>query len=168
MGFLAIGIPPAPKNNTHPGRDMVKYRYLGIQGGLSSGGLFRSCSRRCGGCGTQKKVRRRGREIDPLSKEELAEGWEFKIVRSNTAIKGERFARLCAEEAENGWELVEKFDNNRIRFKRPIAKRENDHMAIIDPYRTRIGMSEGALAAVVVGVILFIFFFVVLLIESLN
>ncbi|MGI6362201.1 MAG: hypothetical protein ACOX21_00140 [Bacillota bacterium] len=75
---------------------------------------------------------------------------------------------LCAEEAENGWELVEKFDHNRIRFKRPIAKRANDHMAIIDPYRTRIGMSEGALAAVVVGVILFIFFFVVLLIESLN
>lgn len=116
----------------------------------------------------RRKLEEEEERLTPYTKEELAEGWEFKIVRANTAIKGERFARLCAEEAENGWELVEKFDHNRIRFKRPIAKRENDHMAIIDPYRTRIGMSEGALAAVVVGVILFIFFFVVLLIESLN
>ena len=116
----------------------------------------------------KRRLEEEEERLTPYTKEELAEGWEFKIVRSNTAIKRERFARLCAEEAENGWELVEKFDHNRIRFKRPIAKRANDHMAIIDPYRTRVGLSEGAFAAVILGIFLGIFLFIILLIGALG
>ncbi len=102
----------------------------------------------------KRKLDEEEERLTPYTKEDLTQGWEYKIVRSNTAISGERFSRLCEEESQNGWELVEKFDNNRIRFKRSIASRANDHMASIDPYRTRIGLSEGAFVGVVLGVVL--------------
>lgn len=69
-------------------------------------------------------------------------GWEFKIVRSVTRIKGDRFKQLCSEEARNGWELVEKFDDYRIRFKRPVECRQSDGNNAFDPYRTQFGISE--------------------------
>lgn len=102
------------------------------------------------------------------SETDLAEGWEFKIVRSNTALKGERFANLCREEAQTGWELVEVFDKNRIRFKRLIANRANDHLTAGDPYRTRIGLSEGALVAIIFGAILLVPLAIYLSIRFLN
>jgi hypothetical protein len=44
--------------------------------------------------------------------------------------------------------LVEKFDDGRLRFKRPTAARSKDQGRSrgYDPYRTRYGMSEGAMA----------------------
>lgn len=82
------------------------------------------------------------------------DGWEFKIVRSVTQRFKDRGAvqRLCAEEARNGWELVEKFDNSRIRFKRRIDRRAADENAEIDPYRTQVGISQGALVATILGI----------------
>ena len=82
-------------------------------------------------------------------------GWEFKIVRSVTArFSGhEAVQRLCSEESKAGWELVEKFDDSRIRFKRRIERRNQDQSLGFDPYRTRVGISELGVAAVIIGII---------------
>ena len=82
-------------------------------------------------------------------------GWEFKIVRSTMGRFSSREAiqRLCAEEAKAGWELLEKFDNSRVRFKRRIERRAQDQSLAVDPYRTHVGISEGGLAFVIIGII---------------
>jgi len=81
-------------------------------------------------------------------------GWEFKIVRSlmGKFRNREVITQLCQEEAKAGWEMVEKFDDQRIRFKRKIENRRNDQLLEIDPYRTSIGMHEGKLAMVVISI----------------
>ncbi len=82
--------------------------------------------------------------------------WEFKIVRSNTAAfrNPEVLRQVCAEEAEAGWVLLEKFDNQRLRFKRPVSARAGDTLRRFDPYRTYYGISGGALAATIIAVAL--------------
>lgn len=87
------------------------------------------------------------------SADDLSQGWEFKIVRANTRafIKPEVFQQVCAEEAESGWQLVEKFDDSRLRFKRPAAARNKISSTGIDPYRTTFGMSQGKLLAIVLA-----------------
>jgi hypothetical protein len=62
--------------------------------------------------------------------------------------------RYLAEEAQAGWTLVEKFDNSRMRLKRPAAARQQDAQCTFDPYRTRVGISEARLALLIVGSIL--------------
>jgi hypothetical protein len=86
------------------------------------------------------------------------EGWEFKIVRSATGKfkKYDFVKKICDEEAKAGWEMVEKFDDNRIRFKRQIDKRSMDRHLDIDPYRTSIGLSGDALGLTIAGVILLV------------
>jgi len=88
------------------------------------------------------------------SKEDL-DGWEFKIVRSNSNRFNdpEDLRMLCIEEARNGWELLEKFDGARVRFKRRTDRRTPGNSGSIDPYRTHVGISEGAIAAIVISVI---------------
>ncbi|KAA3630867.1 MAG: hypothetical protein DWP97_14420 [Calditrichaeota bacterium] len=68
------------------------------------------------------------------------EKYEFKIVRSQWGkFKNlETVRNLCAEEAKAGWEMIEKFDDNRIRFKRSKSMRSSDAHQTIDPYRTTI------------------------------
>ncbi len=85
------------------------------------------------------------------SPEELAQGWEFKIVRANTAAfrNSAVMQQVCAEEARSGWALVEKFDDTRLRFKRPASARNMPSPPGIDPYRTTYGISQGALMAIV-------------------
>jgi len=85
-------------------------------------------------------------QMTGYSKEEV-EGWEFKIVRSATRKfkNPETVREVCAEEAKAGWELLEKFDNQRIRFKRRVDNRTGDAHLRTDPYRTQIGMSEDKL-----------------------
>jgi len=72
-------------------------------------------------------------------------GWEFKIVRSSRDLFRDPpvFRRVCEEESQAGWILLEKLDDRRIRFKRPIALREilNSEMLAIDPYRSHYGSS---------------------------
>ncbi len=89
------------------------------------------------------------------TKEDLTEGWEFKIVRSNFSLKNDRFRSLCEEEAQNGWELVEKFDSTRVRFKRPISAREQDKYATIDPYRTSFTKGDTKMWTIIFGSIAF-------------
>ena len=91
--------------------------------------------------------------MTPYSPRDLAEDWEFKILRSATSAFKDRAAlqRYLAEEAQAGWQLVEKFDNARLRLKRPAAARRDDAHCAFDPYRTSVGMSEGGIAALVAG-----------------
>ena len=83
------------------------------------------------------------------------EGFEFKIVRSITGrfSNYDAVQKLCAEEARAGWEMVEKFDNDRIRFKRRIERRNQDKSLDFDPYRTRVGITELGIAATIIGII---------------
>lgn len=84
--------------------------------------------------------------------EDLAKDWEFKIVRANTpAFRNPRaLSRLIEGEAQAGWTMVEKFDDQRVRFKRLRQARLEDGQlpAGIDPYRTTYGMSQVSFALV--------------------
>ena len=90
-------------------------------------------------------------------------GWEFKIVRASNDLFRDPgvFQRLCEEEAISGWILLEKLDDRRVRFKRPIALRNvlNAEHLSFDPYRCHYGSSWtrltwlGALTAVIAMVI---------------
>lgn len=102
-------------------------------------------------------AKRRQQEEEELmtdySPRDLAEGWEFKILRSATGIfRNPSYLKVVLdEEAKAGWTLVEKFDNGRIRLKRPPAARSSDAGLPFDPYRTTVGISEGRLAMYIVG-----------------
>lgn len=92
-------------------------------------------------------------EMTGYSPQDLAEGWEFKFVRSATGgFKRSAFLKqVLEEEGRNGWTLVEKFDNSRIRLKRPTSARRTDAGGAVDPYRSRVGISEVALALTIVA-----------------
>jgi hypothetical protein len=111
-----------------------------------------------------RKEREEEEQMTPYSNEDLQQDWEFKIVRSITGAfsKREKIKQVMAEEAAAQWRLVEKFDNNRLRFKRPASAQQNDDNLPehIDPYRTTYGMSEWTLAGIFLGI--FFGFFVVL------
>ncbi len=86
-------------------------------------------------------------------------GWEFKIVRAPSDLFREfpALKRLCDEEASAGWIMLEKLDDRRIRFKRPIAMREviRADLLPIDPYRTTYGQpSKWKQWAIVSGTLL--------------
>ena len=87
---------------------------------------------------------------------DLDENWEFKILRSATGTFKDPavMQRYLAEEAQAGWTLVEKFDNSRVRLKRPAAARQQDAQCTFDPYRTRVGISEVGLGLLIVGSVL--------------
>jgi hypothetical protein len=103
-------------------------------------------------------ARRRREEEESLTgytPTELAEGWEFKILHSSTSAfrKTEAFRQAVVEERRAGWVLVEKFDNQRLRFKRPASARSGDGALGIDPYRTSFGMSQAKLTAVILATV---------------
>ena len=89
------------------------------------------------------------------SAQDLAEGWEFKIVRSSTgAFKTPAFLRAVLDEEQRaGWTFVEKFDNGRIRLKRPASARANDSALGSDAYRTHVGISELKLALCILAAV---------------
>jgi hypothetical protein len=85
------------------------------------------------------------------------DGWEFKFVRSNFGRFSnlEKVQKICREEAETGWELVEKFDQYRLRFKRRIEHRSRDNSARLDPYRTSPSSNiNGQKVVLVLGLLL--------------
>jgi len=86
------------------------------------------------------------------------EKWEFKIVRSDSGAfrKPDVLADLVEDEALAGWEMLEKFDNKRIRFRRPIEARKRDHTLpdFVDPYRTQYGSPSQMIAIAVAVVVL--------------
>jgi len=94
-------------------------------------------------------------EMTRYSTDELDDNWEFKIVRSETGVfrKPEVFQSLLQEESTAGWEMVEKLDNRRVRFKRPRDARRRDAALPpgIDPYRSNYG-NPTAQTALVVGI----------------
>jgi hypothetical protein len=71
-------------------------------------------------------------------------GWEFKILRTSSGgFRGRKVLnKVCAEESQAGWILLEKLDDHRLRFRRPITARDRDNNCKIDPYRTRYGIAE--------------------------
>jgi hypothetical protein len=95
-------------------------------------------------------------EMTTYSKEDLANDWEFKIVRSGTGAFRNPAAldKLRQQESQAGWVLVEKFDNSRVRFKRPLSARENDYRLPqgVDPYRTYYGL-DSAVSVIIILVI---------------
>ncbi len=86
-------------------------------------------------------------------------GLEYKIVRANTDLfrNPAIFNQLCQEEAEAGWILLEKLDDRRVRFKRPLAIREKINLQSLnfDPYRCHYGGSSNWITWV--GAIAFLF-----------
>jgi hypothetical protein len=96
-------------------------------------------------------------QMTTYSTEDLNEEWEFKIVRSAFEAFGNprKFKQMLKEEAEAGWVLVEKFDNGRVRLKRPASARKQDHLLPpeINPYRTSYGMPEMTMVLVIVGLV---------------
>lgn len=71
-------------------------------------------------------------------------GWEFKILRTSSGGFRSRkvLNKVCAEESQAGWILLEKLDDHRLRFRRSITARDRDNQCKIDPYRTRYGIAE--------------------------
>ena len=102
-----------------------------------------------------RRKRQEEEEMSPYSKQDLAENWEFKIIRSATSTfkDPQKMKAILDEEARAGWLLVEKFDNQRIRLKRPHSARAADATLDFDPYRIQVGMSEGALVGVIMAII---------------
>ena len=95
-------------------------------------------------------------EVNRYSDSDLQGDWEFKFVRSQTGAfsKRETLDKVVAEEAAAGWVLLEKFDDNRLRFKRPVSARRNDYSLSpgIDPYRSKYGIGEMGLVFLIFGV----------------
>jgi hypothetical protein len=92
----------------------------------------------------KRREQQEEQEMTGYTTQELAEGWEFKIVRSSTgAFRTPAFLRAVLDEEQRaGWTLVEKFDNGRIRLKRSASARANDSTLGSDAYRTHVGMGE--------------------------
>jgi hypothetical protein len=94
---------------------------------------------------------------EPSGNSQLVE-FEYKIVRANFDLfrDPQVLQRLCEEEQQAGWTLLEKLDDRRVRFKRPIAWRKmlNSEALKFDPYRCHYGPTTswlnlfGAIAAV--------------------
>lgn len=101
-------------------------------------------------------------DMTDYTRDDLKEDWEFKIVRSDSGAfrKPEVLERLIEEEAQAGWVMLEKFDDNRVRFKRPRSARARDGFLEdgVDPYRTRHGVpsAQYAIIATMVGLLLFL------------
>lgn len=100
-------------------------------------------------------ARRREQEEEEMAGYSAAEleGWEFKFVRSATSAfrRPEFLRRILEEEKRAGWELVEKFDNGRIRLKRRVSARSGDAGASVDPYRSHVGISELRMGLTIAG-----------------
>lgn len=78
-----------------------------------------------------------------LPKDPRLAGWEFKIVRASRDLFRDPaiFHQVCEEESHAGWVLLEKLDDRRIRFKRPLVLRDmvKSSALSIDPYRSHYG-----------------------------
>jgi hypothetical protein len=106
----------------------------------------------------QRHLREEEEEMTNYSSQELAGEWEFKIVRANTRVfrNPAVLEKLIKEEAQAGWVMLEKFDDSRVRFRRPRSARENDYRlpAGVDPYRTQYGMDPTKLTLLILGIVL--------------
>ena len=104
----------------------------------------------------QRQLAEEEEEMTPYSSEALAEDWEFKILRSARGHCRDpaKLSQYLAEEARAGWVLVEKFDDSRIRLKRPASARAKDATLEFDPYRIHVGLMPNTHALIIVSVII--------------
>jgi len=111
----------------------------------------------------RRQMRRLAEEEEDMARytqDDLGNDWEFKIVRSESGAfrKSEVLKKLIEEEARAGWVMLEKFDNRRVRFKRPRRARTRDTLLPpgVDAYRTRYGSPTAqyaVLATMVIGLV---------------
>lgn len=105
-------------------------------------------------------------ELTQYTQEDLENEWEFKIVRATGSVfkKPEKLRQVIEEEARSGWMMVEKFDNQRVRFKRRVKMRDKDAdlPRDVDPYRTYVGTGDSVKIAIIVAVALLVGLFVAL------
>ncbi len=81
-------------------------------------------------------------EEQPTSQRDLRSlGWEFKILRAQSKLfdNPKLLKQVCDEEAGAGWILLEKLDDQRLRFKRPMVLRDQPTQSKYDPYRCFYG-----------------------------
>ena len=97
-------------------------------------------------------MRKEEEEMTPYSREDLNEGWEFKILRSMTSAFKDPDKRrtVLEEESRAGWVLVEKFDDSRLRLKRPADAKQGDRHLDFDPYRTFVGISQSRYVLIII------------------
>lgn len=92
--------------------------------------------------------------MSEYNNEELNQEWEFKIVRSSThAFRDKTVLKELVEKGRQGqWELVEKFDNGRLRFKRRLIARQDDETISddYDPYGTQYGIGNVEMTLLIV------------------
>jgi hypothetical protein len=87
----------------------------------------------------QERARLRREEEELMtgySPGDLSGDWQFKIVKG-TFKKRSQVEAVQQEQAEFGWILVEVFDGNRIRFKRPASETAKDEFREGNPYKTQ-------------------------------
>jgi hypothetical protein len=82
-------------------------------------------------------------EMTPYGADDLAQDWQFKILRSVSGKFRDPvwMHAVLAEEGRAGWTLVEKFDDSRLRLKRPASAKAGDPALGFDPLRTWVGIS---------------------------
>lgn len=105
----------------------------------------------------QQQLHTEEENMTQYTREDLKDDWEFKIVRSGSGAfrKPEALEKLVEEEARAGWVMLEKFDDSRVRFKRPRTARARDGFLPegVDPYRTRYDVSS-ARYVLMIGVLI--------------
>lgn len=108
-----------------------------------------------GAAAAAEAERQRQLEEEEMMVYDLGDEWEFKILRSalGTFRNPNHLQRALEEESLAGWTLLEKFDDQRIRLKRPVSARKHDSQLSIDPYRTYFGTSPSAVALWVLAAI---------------
>ncbi|MDP2139922.1 MAG: hypothetical protein Q8L20_03840 [Gammaproteobacteria bacterium] len=69
---------------------------------------------------------------------------EYKVVQSTTPLfaTSKKIEEIMAEESKAGWQLVEKFDNYKMRLQRDISHRANDKNLGFDAYRSQVGVNN--------------------------
>jgi hypothetical protein len=92
----------------------------------------------------RRSVEREEELMTPYSPNDLAEGWEFKILRSAAGgFRNPEWTRSILEEEQRAsWTMVEKFDDARIRLKRPASARSGDAGLDFDAMRTWVGCAR--------------------------
>jgi len=88
---------------------------------------------------------------------------EYKVVQSTTPLfaTSKKIDEVMTEEAQAGWQLVEKYDNYKMRLQRDISHRANDKNLGFDAYRSQMGVNNaivyGITTVVTLGVVYLIF-----------
>lgn len=121
-----------------------------MAGGAAAAAAAAAAARR------QQQLQEEEEAMTSYSADDSRGDWEFKIVRANRPLFREpkHLHRLLEEEARSGWTMVEKFDDQRIRFKRLRQSGLGHPPDGIDPYRTHYGISPGAYTTLVVLAVL--------------